>query len=160
MRIPNPTPIKRTAIAAVVVAALLTAAGSAAAGTYALKLTTRSAAVAGRPMLLRAAGVTPPPAEWWSASWLSVVAIPARVVSQCPVSALDGSQVAPNTGGQILAIALTPNLDPAGNFANLVGFTPWARGRYRICAYLDDGAGATLARAALTVKARAPRARR
>ncbi len=139
--------------------AMLVSAGSALASTYTLSLTTRSAAVAGRPMLLRAAGVTPPPTEWWAVAWLSAVAIPAQVVSGCPVSALDASQVAPNTGGQILAIALTPNRNPAGLFSNLVGFTPWARGRYRLCAYLDDGAGTTLARASLTVKARSLRRR-
>ena len=70
---------------------------------------------------------------------------------QCPAAALDGGQVAAGTGGRILAIALRPNLDQAGNFSNVVGYTPTAPGAMLICGYTDDGAGATLATATMTL---------
>jgi hypothetical protein len=121
------------------------------ASTYTMNLTPTASPVIGTPMILEVTGIQPPPDQYWALGWLSVVAIPAKVVSTCPVSAGDGSQVAASTGGAILAIATRPNLDPAGNYVNQVGLTPTAPGTVLLCGYIDDGEGLTLATASLSL---------
>lgn len=133
------------------VAAALAAQASPASASYTMNLSAPADPAVGKPMIIQVTGTQPPPAEWWSLAWLEVVAIPASVVPTCPVSALDGGEVATSTGGRIIAIALRPNLDPAGNYANQVGYTPSASGATLICGYTDDGAGATLATASLAL---------
>lgn len=115
--------------------------------SYTLSLSVPSTASVGEPLLVRASGVNPSPAEYWRASWMEIVAIPASVTRECPQSAQDGAGVALGTDGQILAYSLRPNLDIDGNFVNTVGYTPRQPGDVLFCGYSDDGAGLTLARA-------------
>jgi hypothetical protein len=131
---------------------VLGAAASPALGaTYTLNLSAPPTAVAGRPMIVQAFGIDPPPAEYWNASWIEVVAIPTSLTSSCPASAEEGASVAEGGAGEILAISMSPTQDEAGNFSNQIGFTPWAPGSLLICGYTDDGAGLTLASAAITL---------
>ena len=141
----------RAGMSGLVVAAVAALASPALGANYTLNLSAPPDATVGQPLVIQASGVQPPPAEWWSLAWLEVVAIPSSVMPQCPAAALDGGQVAAGTGGRILAIALRPNLDQAGNFSNVVGYTPTAPGAMLICGYTDDGAGATLATATMTL---------
>jgi len=53
-------------------------------------------------------------------------AIPASVLSACPAHAQDAEQLGPATyakGGKLIDIALNPNSDAAGNFANTAAYT-------------------------------------
>ena len=136
---------------AVGIAVALAAQASPASAAYTMNLAAPPDPAIGKPMIIQVTGTQPPPTEWWSLAWLEVVAIPASVVPTCPASALDGGEVAASTGGRVIAIALRPNLDPSGNYANQVGYTPSASGTTLICGYTDDGAGATLATASVAL---------
>src|SRR3954447_16596410 len=130
-----------TLAALAAVLALGVTAGPALASTYTLNLSAQPTAAVGERLLLRAYGVNPPPDEYWNSAWMTVVAIPTSVLATCPDAVQDGTSVAENAGGEIITIALRPNLDGVGNFSNLIGFTPWAPGTLLLCAYEDDGAG-------------------
>jgi hypothetical protein len=121
------------------------------AATFSLQLSAPPTATVGKPMVIQASGTAAPPSEWWNLSWISAVVFDASVVPTCPVSAYDASGMASSTGGRILGISLPPNVDQAGNFTNVLGFTPGGMGTALLCAYMDDGSGNTLARAALSV---------
>lgn len=123
--------------------------------SYTLNLSVPSSGSVGRPLLIKVSGVNPPPAEYWRGSWMEIVAIPTSVAPDCPQSAQDGAGVAYGAGGEVLEYSLRPNLDVDGNFTNTVGFTPWQPGDVLICAYSDDGAGLTLARASAVLHVRA-----
>jgi len=129
--------------------ALLTGGASAHASTYTLNLSAPSTGVAGQPIVIHASGVNPPPDQFWAFAWIQLVTIPATVMTTCPESVGDGLSVATGTGGQIVEIALRPNLDAAGNYDNLIGYTPPVPGRTLFCGYQSEGTGVTLARAAL-----------
>src|SRR5262249_7712255 len=105
-------------------------------------------------------GTDPPATQYPFLSWLTVVAIPATVVSTCPTGYVDATQVATQAGGEILAMASRENPDVAGNFTNSVGYTPEALGAVLVCAYTNDGLTDTFATASLllNVLAEAPRA--
>jgi hypothetical protein len=143
--------IPSLALAAVTCALALGGASPAMADSYSINLSGPASVVVGQPVLIQASGVNPPPDQYWSASWIDVVAIPGRNISACPPSAQDGLQVAPQLGGAILDIALRPNLDETGSYTNQIGLTPIAPGALLICAYEDDGAGLTLSRASFTL---------
>ncbi len=151
--------IAQGSICALAAAALLELGPSvtpALANTYTLNLSAPKTAVVGRPILIKASGVNPPPSEYWASSWMEIVTIPTSVLTSCPATGEDGTGVATQTGGQILAIALRPNLDSQGNFSNTIGYTPPAPGGILVCGYSDDGAGLTLARASLTLNVQGP----
>jgi len=95
--------------------------------TYALNLSAPSTGIVGRPVVIQASGVKPPPEQFWYLDWIELVAIPSSVVSACPYSSQDGATVAVNGGGKIIDIALRPNSDAAGNFSNTSAVTPWRR---------------------------------
>jgi hypothetical protein len=126
------------------------------AATFSLNLSGPQTLTVGQPIVFQASGTAAPPAEWWNLSWISAVVLDSRVAPTCPASAYDASGMASGTGGRILAISLPPNVDQAGNFSNVIGFTPGGAGTGWICAYMDDGSGNTLARAALSITAQAP----
>jgi hypothetical protein len=134
--------------------ALGASAGSAHAATFSLNLSAPSNGAVGTPMLIQATGQGAPPEEYWNMAWMEVVAIPAGLMPTCPTGVQDGAGVAENGGGRILAISMHLNIDSVGKFTNQVGFTPWAPGPVRICGYLDNGVGGTLATAALLVDVR------
>jgi hypothetical protein len=127
------------------------AASPALAATYTLNLSAPPNVVAGQPAIVKAFGIDPPPDEYWNASWIEVVALPASFVSTCPASSQEGASVADGGAGTILAISMRPTQDAAGNFSNQIGFTPWGSGSLLICGYTDDGAGLTLASASITL---------
>jgi len=112
--------------------------------TYALNLSAPSTGIVGRPVVIQASGVKPPPEQFWYLDWIELVAIPSSVVSACPYSSQDGATVAVNGGGKIIDIALRPNSDAAGNFSNTSAVTPWAPGRLLICGYIYNEEGAPL----------------
>jgi hypothetical protein len=127
------------------------AAQSAVAAPHTISITAPASLAAGQPAIVRVGGVVAPPEEFWDLAFIEVVAISTSVVPECPASDGDAGLIAENTGGQILAIALRPYADAAGNYSNSVGYTARAPGRVFVCAYLDDGEGLTLARAGVTV---------
>jgi hypothetical protein len=142
--------MKRTTWALAAAAGVLSACASAApalASTYTIELSAPASAVVGQPIVMTASGIQPPPDQYWATAWIQLASIPAYVMTSCPMADEDGLQVAENAGGEIISIALRPNLDAVGNYANLIGYTPrWAGARI-LCGYLDDGEGLTLARA-------------
>jgi hypothetical protein len=64
------------------------------ASTYTLNLTMPASTTVGKPVVIQAWGVQPPPSEYWSLAWLEVTAIPTAIASDCPASAEDASTVA------------------------------------------------------------------
>jgi hypothetical protein len=121
------------------------------AATFTMDLTTPATATVGKPVLIQASGVHPPPEEYWNGSWIELVAIPGSLASACPASDQDGVGVATSGGGDLLAIAQRPQLDAVGNYSNTFAWTPRAAGTWYLCGYQDDGAGLTLTRAGQAV---------
>lgn len=72
-------------------------------------------------------------------------------MSTCPAEAGAGAQLAIHAGGQLVVLTQREVADATGHFSLPVGFTPWAPGRYLLCAYTDDGATSTLAAASLVL---------
>jgi hypothetical protein len=144
--------LARTSIAALAVTGgLLGASTPALADSYSLYMAAPTTAVVGQPVVVYAAGVNPPPSEYWAGSWIEAATISTSVMPVCPADDQSGIGVATSTGGQLLEIAMRPNLDADGNFLNLIGWTPNQPGQWLVCGYQDDGAGLTLARASVTV---------
>ena len=138
----------RAALAALASATgLAVFAGPAAAGTFTLALNGPSSGRVGAPVVLQAVG-TMPPADVFFPYFMTVVAIPARVTTTCPVNYWEGDQLAGAVGGAVLYRSAGISPDLAGNFANTVALTPWTPGSLLLCAYVGDGADVTLARTA------------
>lgn len=108
----------------------------------------------GQPATISIDGVVAPPAEYWDSSWIEVVALPASL-GECPGDAQSAGAIAEQTG-VILAIAMRPNVDEAGNFANSVGFTPTRLGPLLFCGYLYNEVGYTWAAAGLRLEVVGP----
>jgi hypothetical protein len=89
-------------------------------------------------------------------SWIEAGAVPTSVMPTCPADQGSGLGVATGAGGDLLEIALPPNLDTTGHFSNVIGWTPRYAGDWNICGYQGDGAGGTLAAASLTIHVSAP----
>lgn len=134
--------------------ALGAAASPALGAVHTLDLSGPTTAVVGRAVVFEVTGTAAPPAEYWALSWIDVYAIPPSVVSSCPADDGSAAQLAERAGGAILTIAMRPNKDAAGNFANQVGATPSAPGTILICAYTVNEEGFTLSRASLTLSIR------
>jgi len=131
-------------------AVLAAGAPSALASGFSLQLSSPSPGVAGQPMVLQASG-TIPLDDLPYPYWFSLDALPASVVSTCPAEAGAGAQLAIHAGGELVVLTQREVADATGQFSLPVGFTPWAPGRYLLCAYTDDGATTTLAAAALVL---------
>ena len=142
-------------VAAVVLLAVGAWGSPALGATYTLNLSGPTTAVVGQPVVWKVTGTAAPPAEYWDITWIGVYWIPASVVSECPADGYSAAQLAGRTGGAILAIAMRPNTDAAGNFENQVGATPAGPGTALICAYTTNEVGATKSRAVLTLTVRA-----
>ncbi|HVY96680.1 MAG TPA: hypothetical protein VHA54_06940 [Solirubrobacterales bacterium] len=97
----------------------------------------------GEAALIQIEGVVAPPAEFWDTAWVEVVAIPAAVSPLCPADASSAGSVAEQSG-TILAIALRPSVDEAGNFANSVAIKGGSVGPVMVCGYLYNEEGTTL----------------
>jgi hypothetical protein len=145
--------MKRSATAFICAAAAVLAAPATPALAYdfSLNLSGPTTGVAGQALVYEAYGVNPPPSEYWFSTWLDAVAIPTTVVSNCPLNQGDGTIMATRTGGLLVTISAREVVDDAGRFANIIGFTPPAPGKWLVCAYSDDGYTNTLARASVTV---------
>jgi hypothetical protein len=138
-----------TAALALAVAGVVTvgAVRPALAYTVTLNLSGPTVGVVGQPMLIQATGFS----DYGFLLWVESVVIPASVVPACPTSHLDGGQVAAHGGGQIIGVAQRVNPDLAGNYANPIGWTPWAPGTFLVCVYTADGYANTFALAQLAI---------
>jgi hypothetical protein len=126
---------------------------------FTLDLTPQSAAVVGRPLIIRATG-TVPPQDIGFPYFFSLDAIRPEVATTCPPDHFEGQQFAGN-GGDVLVLTQAVTPDPAGRFTIPVAVTPRSPGRALLCGYTDDGAAATLAGASLMLDLHpAPRCRR
>jgi len=141
---------------AVVVAALallsLAAAQPAAAATHYIHMSAPARIPAGASAVINIDGVVAPPAEFWDSSWIEVVALPGTLMPECPGDAGSAGSIAEESGN-ILAIAMRPNTDEAGNFANSVSFMARGVGPVMICGYLYNEVGYTWAAAILRLEA-------
>jgi hypothetical protein len=133
--------------AAVAGAIVLGAPASPALGAgFTLELSTPSTVFVGTPVIAHGTGTVPPRDAEFS-YWFSLDAIPAAVMSTCPADRWEAAQIAQSTGGTILILSQREVRDAAGNFSIPFGFTPARPGSVLLCAYTDDGAATTLARA-------------
>lgn len=142
----------RTRLTGVIVAlallGLAVAAQSAAAATHYIHMSAPARIPVGASAVISIDGVVAPPAEFWDASWIEVVALPGTLMAECPGDADSAGSIAEESGN-ILAIAMRPNSDEAGNFANSVALTARAAGPVMICGYLYNEVGYTWAAALL-----------
>src|SRR4051794_33145840 len=123
-------------VAALSLLAVGAAAQPAAAATKSIRMTSPARIAQGESALIQIAGTVAPPAEWWDASWIEMVALPGELLSECPGDAGSAGSIAEESGN-ILAIAMRPSADEAGNFANSVSFAARAgTGEVLICGYL------------------------
>jgi hypothetical protein len=122
-------------------------------GAFSLDLSAPSTPVVGKPLILQATG-TIDLDELAFPYWFSLDAIPTSVTSTCPADRWVGAQLAESTGGSIVVLSQREAPDAAGNFSIPVGVTPTAPGSLLLCAYTDDGATATLARASMVLNIR------
>jgi hypothetical protein len=136
------------AIAAAVVIAAGVAPGATdvamAEANHEIELSAPPSAAPGQPLLIRLNGTTATVEEYWDPSYIEVVAIPTDVIRECPADAQSAGAVAEGTG-RILAIAMRPAVDAAGNFVNSVGFTAGSSGAVLFCGYLYNDVGYTYA---------------
>ena len=142
-------------VAALALLGLAAAAQPAAAANHDIHMTAPTRVPLGESGLIRIEGVVAPPAEFWDASWIEVVALPGNLMPECPGDAGSAGSIAEESGN-ILAIALRPSSDEAGNFANSVAFTARGVGTVMICGYLYNEVGYTWAGAMLRLEAVAP----
>ena len=143
--------ISKRIYTAFVVAGLLALAGPAStalADDFTLSVSAPGPAVAGKPMILRAAG-TIPVRYLQFPFWFSLNAIPVSVTRTCPPDRWEGYQLTRGTGGANIVLSQREQADAAGNFAIQVGITPSAPGSVLLCGYTDDGLTNTMAVAAL-----------
>jgi hypothetical protein len=133
----------------------LAVSAQAAAATHYIHMSSPARIAPGESALIRIDGVVAPPAEFWDESWIEVVALPGTLMPECPGDAGSAGSIAEESGN-ILAIALRPSTDEAGNFANSVSFTARGVGQVMICGYLYNEVGYTWAAATLRFEAVAP----
>jgi hypothetical protein len=145
----NKTTLSTLAAAAALV--LAPPAAPALGNDFTLSLSGPSTGVVGQPIIINATGKNPPPSEYWFPLWLHVDAIPAGVISSCPGSSQDSTQIALAAGGEYLAFAQRENVAADGSFAHPVGFTPKRPGTWLICGYTVDGITNTFATASISV---------
>src|SRR5262245_2594559 len=104
-------------VAALAMLGLGATAQPAAAANHVIEMTGPIHIQQGESALIRLNGTVAPPAEWWDPSWIEVVALPGSLMPECPGDAGSAGSIAEETGN-ILAIALNPSTDEAGNFSN------------------------------------------
>src|SRR5262249_27491923 len=101
---------------------------------------------------------SPPLPEIGTITWIQAVAIPASLLGTCPEDSQSAVQITIDGSAALLALVMRPNADAAGNFTNLLGWTPQIPGQWLLCSYQSDGGGLTLARTSATVNVQAPAA--
>jgi hypothetical protein len=127
------------------------AAQPAAAATHYIHMSAPARIPVGSSALINIDGTVAPPAEFWDMSWIEVVALPGTLMAECPGDADSAGSIAEESGN-ILAIAMRPNADEAGSFANSVALTARAAGPVMICGYLYNEVGYTWAAALLRLE--------
>jgi hypothetical protein len=142
-------------VAALALLGLAPAAQPAAAATHYIHMSAPARIPLGESGLIHIDGVVAPPAEFWDESWIEIVALPGTLMPECPGDAGSAGSIA-EEAGNILAIALLPSADEAGNFANSVAFTARKVGQVMICGYLYNEVGYTWAAATMHLEAVAP----
>jgi hypothetical protein len=137
--------------AALALLGLAAVAQTAAAATHYIHMSAPARIPVGESALINLDGVVAPPEEFWDSSWIEVVALPGTLMPECPGDADSAGSIA-EEAGNILAIAMRPNSDAAGNFANSVGFTARGVGSVMVCGYLYNEVGTTSAIALLRLE--------
>src|SRR3954447_2768286 len=132
---PRSSRIRLTVAVAVLALLSLAFAAQAAAATHYIHMSSPARIPSGGSALISIDGVVAPPAEFWDESWIEIVALPGTLAPECPGDAGSAGSIAEESGN-ILAIALVPHSDEAGNFANSVAFTARGVGPVMICGYL------------------------
>lgn len=145
------------AAAAVLAIAATVASPASATANHEIGLTGYTPLEVGHGAVMRADGVVAPPAEYWDASWILAVAIPASVMAECPADASSAGTVGEKVG-TIIAIAMKPAADETGSFSNTIGYTPQVPGPVLICAYLYNDVGSTWAWSSLHLEVIGPSA--
>ena len=140
----------------VVAATAAVALGTAAVPTWAsdgfsLQLSGSSSAVAGQPLSLTATGKNPAVGDYPYVTYLDVELFRPSAVAACPATQSAAGQLAPATGGAVLAWDVPTDSDAAGNFSIPFGLTPLAPGPVLLCGYTAGLAGETLATASMTL---------
>jgi hypothetical protein len=149
--------MKRRALASLAVAAtafaLLGASAEPASATanHYIHMSAQARIAIGESTLIHIDGTVAPPAEFWDMSWILAVALPGELGPECPGDASSAGSIAEESGA-ILAIALRPNTDEAGNFANSVSVTGRVAGPILICGYLYNEVGYTWAAARMPLE--------
>jgi hypothetical protein len=145
------TPRARICIVVVAVGLIALAAPvSSAFAAFTLNVSAPSPPVVGKPLVLQATG-TIDLEELAFPYWFSLDAIPTSVTTTCPPDRWEGVQFAQANGGSVVVWTQREVPDAAGNFSIPIAVTPSAPGSLLLCAYTDDGATNTLARASLTL---------
>jgi hypothetical protein len=139
-------------VAALALLGLAAVAQPAAAATHYIHMSGPARIPLGASGVVNIDGLVAPPAEFWDESWIEVVALPGTLMPECPGDAGSAGSIAEESGN-ILAIALRPNADEAGNFANSVSFAARGVGPVMICGYLYNEVGYTWAAAMLRLEA-------
>jgi hypothetical protein len=142
-------------VAALALLGLAIAVQPAAAATHYIHMSSPARIAPGESAAIHIDGLVAPPAEFWDESWIEVVALPGTLMPECPGDAGSAGATA-EEAGNILAIALRPAADEAGNFANSVAFTARGVGPVMICGYLYNEVGYTWAAAMLRLESVAP----
>ena len=120
---------------------------------YTLNMSGPATVTPGQATIFQAAGANPP-SDFFS-SWLDVSAIPTSVLATCPDDYLNASQIADSAsaqGGERVVVGQRETVDANGNFSIPFGYSPRIAGIYLLCAYSNDGATYTLAKASLNVR--------
>jgi hypothetical protein len=138
-------------MAGVVAALGATASPALATDGFSLQFSGSSNLLAGNPVVLTAIGKNPGWTDYPYATYLDAEVFLPSAVPTCPATQDAAGQLAPSTGGAIVAFDVQVNSDPAGNFSIPVGFTPSGSGPLLVCGYTAGLAGETLATASLTV---------
>ena len=137
--------------AALALLGLVATAQPAAAATHYIHMSAPARIPLGASAVINIDGVVAPPAEFWDSSWIEVVALPGALMPECPGDAQSAGSIA-EEAGNILAIAMHPNSDEAGNFANSVGLTARGVGTVMICGYLYTEVGTPTAGASMRLE--------
>jgi len=123
---------------------------------FSVRVAAPGTVVVGKPSVIGVSG-TIPVQHLRYLYFATVVSIRTSVLSRCPASYWDATQVANATGGGVLVLTSRLVSDERGRFSIPVGIRPYAPGTARICAYVNDGEMTTLAAASRPITVRRAR---
>jgi len=144
----HPIPTLAAGLAAGTALILAATATPALADGFSLKLTPKSQAVVGRPLIIQATG-TMPQRDITFPYYFNLDALPTKLTTTCPPDRWEGVQFAQSNGGAVVVLTQSIRPDAAGRFTIPVAVTPSAPGTVLLCGYTDDGSLLTLATAPL-----------